>query len=344
MSEKQVSEIRECVMELLSHHMRRAWTATELATELKLEGKTKKTFQKRLQELVVDGSIVNVRGDRYSLGAAADLASGTISIARSGNGYLSSPDLDRDLFIPQSQMGVALPGDRVLARIEAPTGRHKDDPPAGRIIRVLERRKRDIVGTLKSTGRFNYIIPTAPGYTKNFYVTDTLKAKVGDRVVVRFIDWPNKHVNPEAEIIDIIGPADDPSVDTISIIRQYELPGEFPDAVTREAEDVAASLDRPGQRRDLRETLIIRSTPNAPGISTMPSRLSRTPRGGGCWACISPTSRTSLIPAPHWMTRPVSGETASICPIRSFPCCRSSCPTGSAACAPMRTGWPFRLS
>ena len=261
MSEKQVSEIRECVMELLSHHMRRAWTATELATELKLEGKTKKTFQKRLQELVVDGSIVNVRGDRYSLGAAADLASGNISIARSGNGYLSSPDLDRDLFIPQSQMGVALPGDRVLARIEAPTGRHKDDPPVGRIIRVLERRKRDIVGTLKSTGRFNYIIPTAPGYTKNFYVTDTLKAKVGDRVVVRFIDWPNKHVNPEAEIIDIIGPADDPSVDTISIIRQYELPGEFPDAVTREAEDVAASLDRPGQRRDLRETLIITIDP-----------------------------------------------------------------------------------
>lgn len=49
----------------------------------------------------------------------------------------------------------------------------------------------------------------------------------------------------------------DPSVDTISIIKQYELPQEFPDEVVREAETASALMEEPGERLDLRDKLII---------------------------------------------------------------------------------------
>jgi ribonuclease R len=117
------------------------------------------------------------------------------------------------------------------------------------------------VGTLVTTGRFLYVVPLDPVYRQDFAVAGTAGAKAGDRVVVRFRDWPNRHVPPEGEIVDVIGPADRPSLDTDVVCRQYDLPGEFPEEALREAEGVAARLGRPGRREDLRDRLIVTVDP-----------------------------------------------------------------------------------
>ncbi len=82
-------------------------------------------------------------------------------------------------------------------------------------------------------------------------------AREGDRVVVRFLNWANKNVAPEGEIIDVIGPADQPSLDTEVVIRQHNLPGDFPAGVMREAEVVAQLINEPGKRLDLRDESFI---------------------------------------------------------------------------------------
>jgi ribonuclease R len=119
------------------------------------------------------------------------------------------------------------------------------------------------VGTLRSTGRFLNVVPIDPGYSQNFYVADAMGAKVGDRVLIRFANWENRHVSPEAEVIEVLGPADNPSVDTISIIRHYGLHDEFEEKVLREAEAASAAMEIPGQRVDLREDLIITIDPDS---------------------------------------------------------------------------------
>lgn len=257
----EIKLLKESVLKVLSKSRRKAMTEAELINVLNVGSEDFEMFSRLLKKQVKDGDIVLIHGERYAIGEVADLIAGVLSVSKAGNGYLAIAGREEDLFIPQRNMGVGLPGDRVLVRMEL-DGRSSDSSARiGRVIEVLERKRHDIVGTLKTTGRFNYVVPIAPGYSKNFYVDDLKGAKVNDRVVVRFIDWVDKSVNPEGAIVDVIGSADDPSVDTISIIKQYELPEEFPVEVIREAEEASALMGNPGNRMDLRDKLIITIDP-----------------------------------------------------------------------------------
>ncbi|MDO9541373.1 MAG: RNB domain-containing ribonuclease, partial [Kiritimatiellia bacterium] len=103
--------------------------------------------------------------------------------------------------------------------------------------------------------------PIDPVYERDFYVPGPKGARVNDRVVVQFTAWTNRHVNPEAEIIEVIGPENNPSYDTTVIIRQYALPDHFKPEVLREAERAAELLNQPGERNDFREKYILTIDP-----------------------------------------------------------------------------------
>jgi len=249
---------------LISHLQKtdnRPLSTSEIATALKLKQKDRKQLQKWLRLLVNEGTLARVRHGRYVLPAPADLVTGSLSVVRSGNGFVAPTTGGADVFVPARRLRTALPGDTVLVRLE-PAHVVQDRPgPAGEIVRVVERKRRDIVGTLKRTGSFLCVVPIDPAYNKDFYVSSPGKAKVNDRVVARFKAWDNRHVNPEAEIIDVIGSADLPSLDTESVIRQFALRDEFSPAVLREAESASTLADEPGKRLDLRDRVILTIDP-----------------------------------------------------------------------------------
>jgi ribonuclease R len=104
-------------------------------------------------------------------------------------------------------------------------------------------------------------VPLDPVYRQNVYVSDAGGAKAGDRVVVRFTNWESRHVSPEGEIVEVIGPADNPTLDTTAIMRQHGYEAEFPEAVLREAESASRLADHAGTREDLRDRLILTIDP-----------------------------------------------------------------------------------
>ena len=109
------------------------------------------------------------------------------------------------------------------------------------MIRILERAHDTIVGTLQRSRNFYYAVPDDPRFVHDIYVRPVAAvqedrrsetaATVGDKVVVRLDDWQSRHVNPEGEIIEVLGPASAPGVDVLSIIRKFHLPTEFPSDV-----------------------------------------------------------------------------------------------------------------
>lgn len=253
--------LKNQIVETLGEHIETPPTASELAIRLKLEGKTRKHLQKTLHQLVRDGAIVVVRDKRYALGRPADLVSGNLRVLRSGKGFVTDPETGRSVFIAAEDMGTALPGDRVLVRLHRDAQHADARGESGQIIRILDRGRREIVGTLNTTGRFLVVAPIDASYTKDIYVPDAAGAREGDRVVVRFGQWDNKHVNPEGEIIEVLGPADRPDIDTLSVIRHHGLRDAFPASVVREAETVSARVGEPGAREDLRGLLILTIDP-----------------------------------------------------------------------------------
>ena len=69
----------EAVATLL-HARKTALTFAEIADALEVRGNLKKKLQKSLHDLVQAGQIVKIRDQRYTVGSAADLVTGTLSI------------------------------------------------------------------------------------------------------------------------------------------------------------------------------------------------------------------------------------------------------------------------
>jgi Exoribonuclease R len=117
-------------------------------------------------------------------------------------------------------------------------------------------------------------VPDDPRFVARFYVRPVAavqgdrrsetEATVGDKVVVRLDDWQSRHVNPEGEIIEVLGPASAPGVDVLSIIRKYHLPTEFPSDVLEQAERIPESVDAQqiAGREDLRNQFIVTIDPD----------------------------------------------------------------------------------
>ena len=201
---------------------------------------------------------------------------GKLSIHPAGYGFLISEKPGQpDVFIAAENVGTAMHRDRVVARIspEPPAGRIKGRRE-GRVIRILERAHDTIVGTLQRSRNFYYVVPDDPRFVHDIYVRPVAAvqedrrsetaATVGDKVVVRLDDWQSRHVNPEGEIIEVLGPASAPGVDVLSIIRKYHLPTEFPSDVLEQAERIPESVDAQqiAGREDLRNQFIVTIDPD----------------------------------------------------------------------------------
>ena len=204
---------------------------------------------------------------RAALRTAADFsddafgrrATGTLSLARSGVGFVSPTAGGDDILVPSDRVGAALPGDLVEVRLSPPE--RGASRLVGSVVRVVERGGRDIVCTLRRTGRHWTGVPLVPIGGRTFHVADPKGAAEGDRVVLRFVSWDNPAFNPEAEVAGVIGPAENPSLDTVAVERAAGLPGAFPDDVLEEASRVAARLRDPGEREDLRGETVVTIDP-----------------------------------------------------------------------------------
>src|SRR5262245_32238644 len=131
--------IREQLLALLSRKDYRPLNKIEIARKLGVSGRGRVAFRRILRELERGGEIARIRKDRYVLPGEADLITGKLSVHPAGYGFLSSEKSDEpDVFIAAENVGTAMHGDRVVARIslEPPGGRIKGRRE-GRVIRIL---------------------------------------------------------------------------------------------------------------------------------------------------------------------------------------------------------------
>jgi ribonuclease R len=277
--------IREQILGLLRRKDYRPLNKIDIARKLGLTGAERVALRKSLRELERAGEIARIRKNRYVLPAEADLVTGKLSIHQAGYGFLTSEMPGQpDVFIAAENTGTAMHGDRVVARIsrDEPYGRIKGRRE-GRVIRILERAHDTIVGTLQRSRNFYYVVPDDPRIVHDVYVgqvsnlpraessladlplaTSKVAPQVGDKVVVRLEAWESRHVNPEGEIIEVLGPASAPGIDMLSIIRKYHLPTEFPRDVLDRAKGIPERIDarQSEGREDLRGEFIVTIDPD----------------------------------------------------------------------------------
>jgi ribonuclease R len=222
----------------------------ELLRLLRLPPHRQQLLQGALRELEQSGRIARIKGNRYIQPREADLIPGRIRMNRQGKGFLQPDDAGlKEIAIPEGATGTALHEDRVLVRRDVrPKGLRSGavEADTGTVVRILERRRTQMVGTLQRGRKFLYVIPDDPRIPHDIYVPEPRDmgrpARIGDKVVVELREWESRHTNPEGEIVEVLGAPGEEGVDMLSVLRQYDLPLHFPKAVLHEAHAIGTTV------------------------------------------------------------------------------------------------------
>jgi len=227
------------VLETLAGSRRGPLKPKELARALGVPTEEYRRFKRLLAGLERAGKIYRVKGNRYGLPERMDLRVGPASVTRNGDAFVRVEGGGADVFVPGVNLGSTMDGDRVVVRIEGhPPGRS----PVGRVIKVLERARTAVVGTLHRGRRFWYVVPLDRRMTKDILIPegDQGDASDGDVVTVHIVSFGEGKVGPVGRVEKVLGPLSDPGVDVLAVAYSYGLVLDFPSEVMHAAEAAAA--------------------------------------------------------------------------------------------------------
>ena len=156
-----------------------------------------------------------------------------------------------DYFIPHSDLRGAMHGDYVIAERTRGEGART----TARVLKIVERGIKEVVGTYFSTKTGGFVCPDDKKYFVDIFVPfgKGVRAKSGDKVVCKILSYPKKQ-SPEGMITKILGRQFDKNAELKSIIYSYKLPERFEKQVTQTANEYKAFTERDiGNRKDYRD-------------------------------------------------------------------------------------------
>ena len=256
----QAKELKEQILQIMQAESYAPLTAEELLEKLGTWEFNADKFWQELLELEENGEIVKTRFATYGLPEKMGLVAGRFQLTSKGFGFVI-PDNKGDkpdVFIPPYALNGAMNNDRVMARINADSHGKK---PEGEIIRIVKHAHNKVVGIFYQCGDFAFVTPDDKRIGQDIYVmhNNFAKARDGQKVVVEITAWPQEHRKAEGKVIEVLGNLGDVGLEILSIIKQNDLPLQFPQEVLEASRKVPKAIrkDELQDRVDRRERLIV---------------------------------------------------------------------------------------
>src|SRR5580765_6880489 len=150
--------MKDQILSLLERRDDAPANVPELLRLLRLSPWRHQPLQSVLRKLEQSGGVARIKGNRYVRPVTADLIPSRIRMNRQGKGFLQPDDTGlKEIAIAESATGTALHEDRVLVRrdVRSKGLRHgAAEPATGEVVRILERRRTQMVGTLQRGRQF----------------------------------------------------------------------------------------------------------------------------------------------------------------------------------------------
>lgn len=228
----------------------------EILQRFDLVKEKRQSMRERLRDLAEEGKVVKIRGNRYGLPLKMNLVVGKVRCHPNGYGFvIPEKDGEEDVFINPRNLKEAMHGDRVVARVESVRKRGKE----GKIIRILERGLKKVVGKFMKATHYSYLIAEDERFLQEIYIPEgqTKRAKPNQIVVAEITRYPNERARPEGRVTHILGYPDDPEIVPQIIIHKHDLPHRFSTAALKEARNLPSVLSA----EDRRERIDLRRIP-----------------------------------------------------------------------------------
>ena len=205
----------------------------EILTALSIRNEDQiEAMRRRLRAMENDGQLVFTKRKHYALPEKLDLFKGTVIGHREGFGFLQVDGKKDDLFIPNHQMQKVMHGDFVLAQ---PAGLDRRGRREVRIVRVLESRKKQIVGRFFLENGFSYVVPDDSRIGRDILVPNEHRngARMGQVVVVELQERSASFNQPIGVITEILGDNMAKGMEVEIALRNHDIPHKFPSAVEK---------------------------------------------------------------------------------------------------------------
>jgi len=254
---KSFEERKQAIMSLIKSEYYVPMKEKELAIMMQVDPEDRPLFKKALEELLSERKLEITKRGRY-IECEDKVLTGTFISNAKGFGFVEIEGEKEDYYIPEGKTHTAFHQDTVQIKL-LPGQRGKRQE--AEVVAVLTRGMTQLVGTYQKNKNFGFVVADNGKVAQDIFIQKeyTKNAVDGHKVVVELINYGSETKSPEGKIIEILGHVNDPGVDIMSIIRNFDLPMEFPTKVLEQAERVAkpvSEADMAG-RTDLRDVKMV---------------------------------------------------------------------------------------
>ncbi|HDY8071937.1 TPA: ribonuclease R [Vibrio vulnificus] len=230
--------------------------ALQLKDEDQYEG-----LRRRLRAMERDGQLVFTRRQCYALPEKLEMIKGYVIGHKDGHGWVrpeGSVNKDDDILLPHHQMKTLIHGDFVLVQ---PTDNSKRGRREGRLVRVLDERKAQIVGRFFLEYGYSYVVPDDSRISHDILIPNEHKAgaRMGNVVVIEITDRGARSRGMMGKVVEVLGENMAPGMETQIAIRTHQIPHEWPEEVDKQIANLGEEVPEEAKvgRVDLRQLPLV---------------------------------------------------------------------------------------
>ncbi len=200
-------------------------TVENLAKRIALETKDAEIDVKnQIVDLIKDGTLFLDDNRKVSISKDKGYFKAKMILNKKGYGFVQVEGYP-DFFIPAFAINGAFDNDDCLVEI---INRKSDEEIEGRVVRILTRNTTHVVGTFVEGKNKNVVFPDDEKLPQiRVFKNDCGSARNNDKVWVELDMTSIETKNMRGKIVEVLGKANTPKAEQISIIRSYNLVEQF---------------------------------------------------------------------------------------------------------------------
>ncbi|MBL9140875.1 MAG: RNB domain-containing ribonuclease, partial [Phycisphaerae bacterium] len=277
------------IIDHLAYDNYKPTTVEEIRRQMRISEDDAPAFDAAVAQLADAARLDLGKDAKVRLPKYGEQVTGRLKLNPRGFGFLipASPTREGDLYIPAGHTKDALNGDtvrcKVLRRADlggggrgafSGGGRTRSSAPSadksvtGRVIEVIERGQSAFAGTLTKEDREYQVIPDGRALRDPVIIRDphAKSAKPGDKVIFEIVRFPTEYDYAEGVILQVLGEAGRPDVETQAVIQSHSLREVFSEEAVEEAREASRRFEGEkhgpwDDREDLTEELVFTIDP-----------------------------------------------------------------------------------
>lgn len=247
-------DLRLEILNIFQRYPKKPLNHKQVAAELGIKDSGVRTLIFELLKTETEnGKLKEIEAGKFLLTEQSQTSlEGTIQITKFGRGFVSIPGMTSDIEVPKGNTGFALWGDTVEIQFNPKARR-----PEARVVRVVERARKNYVGIIEISKDHAFFIPSDAHIHVDFYIPKELYngARHGDKVVAEITEWTKPDRKPFGKIVKVLGKPGSHQVEMHAIIAEFGLPYEFPQEVVDDANKIPEEItpEEISKRKDFRK-------------------------------------------------------------------------------------------